>query len=184
MVGFCLFTKGQAFTFNNGSGDGLWNTASNWDQGSVPSGSDDISIPSGQTVTYDVNADFTFTGSSFSISGTLDFNGQKIKLKGTPSSITIGATAIITNLKELSFENTSNGSIASGASLTVEDLKLKNFAALSINTNCINVTNKLENKNVAAITLVVDVLITLEATIPTPLQVGFLVVHQAQQAIV
>ena len=143
MVGFCLFTKGQAFTFNNGSGDGLWNTASNWDQGSVPSGSDDISIPSGQTVTYDVNADFTFTGSSFSISGTLDFNGQKIKLKGTPSSITIGATAIITNLKELSFENTSNGSIASGASLTVEDLKLKNFAALSINTNCINVTNKL-----------------------------------------
>ncbi len=151
LVFFQVNLSAQTFTFNNGGGDGLWNNASNWDQGSVPSGSDDIDIPSGQSVTYDPNADFTYTGSSFTISGTLNFGGQKIKMRGTPSTITVASTAVINNLNELSFENTSNGSVASGASVTIEDLKLKNFASLTINTNCINVTNKLENKNVASI---------------------------------
>ena len=37
-------------TFTNGSGDGQWGTASNWDSGSVPSSSTNVTISSGQTI--------------------------------------------------------------------------------------------------------------------------------------
>ena len=37
-------------TFTNSSGDGQWNTASNWASGSVPTSSTNVSISSGQTI--------------------------------------------------------------------------------------------------------------------------------------
>ena len=37
-------------TFTNSSGDGQWDTASNWDSGSVPSSSTNVTISSGQTI--------------------------------------------------------------------------------------------------------------------------------------
>ena len=38
-------------TFTNASGDGQWDTASNWTSGSVPSSSTNVTISSGQTIT-------------------------------------------------------------------------------------------------------------------------------------
>ena len=37
-------------TFTNASGDGQWDTASNWTSGSVPTSSDNVTISSGQTL--------------------------------------------------------------------------------------------------------------------------------------
>ena len=42
--------KESSETFTNGSGDGQWGTASNWDSGSVPSSSTNVTISSGQTI--------------------------------------------------------------------------------------------------------------------------------------
>ena len=43
-------------TFTNSSGDGQWDTASNWASGSVPSSSTNVTISSGQTITAGSNA--------------------------------------------------------------------------------------------------------------------------------
>ncbi|MDC0902825.1 LamG domain-containing protein, partial [bacterium] len=42
--------KESSETFTNGSGDGQWDTASNWASGSVPTSSTDVAISSGQTI--------------------------------------------------------------------------------------------------------------------------------------
>jgi hypothetical protein len=42
--------KESSETFTNSSGDGQWDTASNWSSGSVPSSSENVTISSGQTI--------------------------------------------------------------------------------------------------------------------------------------
>ena len=47
--------KESSETFTNSSGDGQWDTASNWASGSVPSSSTNVTISSGQTITSGSN---------------------------------------------------------------------------------------------------------------------------------
>jgi len=48
--------------------DGSWQTAANWNPSTVPGSGDDITIDTGDTVTYTPGGDFTIDGGSLSIS--------------------------------------------------------------------------------------------------------------------
>ena len=67
-------------TYTGASGN--WNIASNWNPSGVPTSTDDVTIPSGKTVTIDVNAE----AKSISVigTGTLTVNNERtLTVKGS-----------------------------------------------------------------------------------------------------
>lgn len=143
-TGDCEFT-------DNAAGNSNWNDADNWSCGNVPDPSvDNVIIPTGFTVNYDLGADLNFTNSTtFTLNGTIDFGTKKLKMKNT-TTLTIGATGVLTT-KQLKFENSATGTIEDNATVTVEELETKGTTVLTINANCVTVTNKLKNKESATI---------------------------------
>jgi Secretion system C-terminal sorting domain len=72
--GFMAFSQSHTFTNNNGTGDGLWSTASNWADGTRPP------LPWNSTTTVIINANCTTIGTpilEISFSGTLVVNAGK-----------------------------------------------------------------------------------------------------------
>jgi len=89
---FTLITYASSKTWDAGGGDGLWSTAANWDSDIVPSGTDDITIPTGITVT--LTSDYTTTGSlTLTGTGTIQMEGYNL----TIGSLAASGSAVINN---------------------------------------------------------------------------------------
>lgn len=55
--------------WDNGGGDNSWQTATNWDNDTVPGAADDITIGTGASVTYTPGGDLIVDGGSLTING-------------------------------------------------------------------------------------------------------------------
>ncbi len=136
----------------NGNGDGTsWTDGSNWSCGSEPDpGNDNVIIPAGFNVFNDGGSDYTFDGGeSITINGGLNMDGKNIIIKSN-GTINVSSTANITNLFALQLAENATGTIASGASFTMEELKTDDNSLLTIN-GVLTVKDKLENLSDAGI---------------------------------
>jgi hypothetical protein len=73
---------GDTHIWDNGEGDGLWHTASNWDNDQIPADGDDVQIPStapNPNVTYSSSSGTTSLN-SIDIDGTLNVMGGTLNL--------------------------------------------------------------------------------------------------------
>ncbi len=103
----------QSIWTGNG-GDTNWNSTANWDNGIVPTAADDVIIPTGFTVTLNVNASIksiTLQGNSiFQIAGNLTFTepstfGNNTTINWVNGTIN-GTTSTLTNLGTITTTST------------------------------------------------------------------------------
>jgi hypothetical protein len=97
------------YTFDNGAGTGVWNTAANWSPNGTPSSVDNVTIPTGFTVTATVNMecnDLSIAGNS-----SLYLSNQTLHVHG---NLTVSSTS------SSAIESDDNTTLGSGATLIVE----------------------------------------------------------------
>ncbi|MEQ8733484.1 MAG: Calx-beta domain-containing protein [Rhodospirillaceae bacterium] len=103
-------------TWDDGGGDGLWFTATNWDGDTVPTSGDDVVISgSGSDVTFTTSGEGTFiSGLVLSASGTLSVDQDSLGVNGTT---TINSGSILT-------VNTSNGFEVGGTLTNAGEIRI------------------------------------------------------------
>ena len=135
----------QTCTFTGGGNGTSWTQGSNWSCGSEPDpSSQNVVIPVGFNVINNGTSDFGFeNGYDLTINGSLDMNNKKIEMKSSGSFLTIGPSGNLFDINELFFNSNADGLI--NGALDVNHLKTDDDTELTVNTRCIDVTNKLEN---------------------------------------
>lgn len=152
-AGDCVNTSSSSSTCEfTGNGDGVnWSDADNWDCVSVPDPkNDNVTIPSGENVTYDVGGNLDFKNSTiFTINGSVDFGSSHLHMKDN-SQLIIGSSGDIEG-HEIKLESNSTGGVSSGATLLLEQIETKGSSVFTINTTNVTVTDEIKNKESATI---------------------------------
>lgn len=150
---FSVNVEAATCTFN-GLGDGTsWTDADNWSCAAEPNlQNDDVIIPAGFNVVNDGGDNLRFeNGHDLTIHGSLDMEGHDLEMKDNGCVLTVSSTGTLTDVDKLKFKNGSSGSIAFGATVSVIELLTEDDAVLTILARCIDVSEKLKNKDDATI---------------------------------
>ncbi len=131
--------------FDNDAGNGNWNTAQNWSNDQVPNpANDNIYIGAGFSVNNNTGGDFSFdNGNDFQLFGTLAMNNKNLEVKTSGGFLTLGSTAVITNVREFFITN-AGGLIESGSSVAIKHFKVSDNSIVTIDSKDFEVTQKLE----------------------------------------
>lgn len=132
----------------NGDGDGVnWSDTDNWDGNSLPdTENENVTIPDGYDVVYDVGGNLDFENTTvFTVCGSIAMGSSHLHMKDN-SSIDICSSGGFTG-HEIKLEDDALGLITNGASVSLEQIEVKNNGVFTINAQCVTITDELKNKN-------------------------------------
>lgn len=147
-------SQAQTCTFQ-GNNSNNWSDSGNWSCGNVPNtsnGGNNVVIPVGHTVIYDLGVPLVFQNRDLTVNGSLNMQGQNLSLTHNNTDILIPSTGVLMGISVLTASARSQFTASSGATITVDQLILDDDSEFVVDANCLVVTSQFSISSDASIT--------------------------------